>query len=93
MADRVKQLERKIMRKAFPVLKRKVRTLKGWKKVGKDTWLDTSKERHRMIIVDINTSGTYNVILGSAGGERLLLNTGLTKSQALMFAKQYMKTH
>ena len=68
--------------------------LKDWKKIMmKDEWLNTTKKYHSIIIVDKNTSGNWNFIVGSASGNRECKRMFKTKSQALKFAKSYMRTH
>ena len=67
--------------------------IKNWKKLGVSSWLNVNSKRHRILIVDKNTGGKYNVILGQAGGERLLHKMFKTKKQALAYAKAYMKKH
>ena len=62
-----------------------------WERIGLSSWLNVSQRKHRMIIVDKNTSGKYNVILGTGSGSRILLKMFKTKIQAIKFAKSYMK--
>jgi len=64
-----------------------------WEKIGLSSWLSVSQKKHRMIIVDKNTGGNWNVILGRAGGARILLKIFKTKTAALKYAKSYMRSH
>jgi len=76
--------------------------LKDWKKIGKDYWIN--KSRHAIKIgktrVPISAFGTgdrveYNVSIGYIAGNFVedYSNYFKTKSQALKFAKSYMRTH
>ena len=63
---------------------------KDWKKRKYGSYWNSKKLRQ--IIIDKNTSNRWNVILGTSGGARTLLKEPFkTKSQALAFAKAYMR--
>ncbi len=68
-------------------------SLKDWKKrKGLNTYWNSKKLRQ--IIIEKNTSGNWNVILGTQSGARLLLKKPFkTKSAALKYAKSYMRKH
>jgi len=76
---------------------------RNWKKIGRLVWLKQGKKTNirgirfvsdKMLIIDKNTAGNYNIILGKGNtGVRTLLSTKATKLEALKFAKTYMKKH
>ena len=77
--------------------------LKDWKKVGISSWLKIGKKnsirgismnKDKMLIIDKNTSGHYNVILGiGSTGSRVLKSSFKTKKQAIKFVRSYMRKH
>ena len=77
--------------------------LKDWKRIGLSTWLKKGRtfrvrgiqmHEDKMVSVDKNTSGKYNVILAKGStGARTLKGMFKTKSAALKFAMAYMRSH
>lgn len=70
-----------------------------WKSRSKLTWWN-SKKLQLLLVIDnkdmpSKTLKGYRVVLqkGIGDNKRELLNTGLTKTQALTFSKTYMETH
>jgi len=71
--------------------------LKDWKKTGKDTWSNKSREVYLQIEKgEGEDSYNYGVVLNSsytvAGGSNYLKGFK-TKPQALSFARSYMRSH
>ena len=65
--------------------------MKDWKKVGEKRggiWFENKKTYQRLVLV--KTLGENKYIITS-GGE--ILGTFKTKSEALAYAKSYMRTH
>ena len=65
--------------------------MKDYKKKGKDFWQSKDEENQ----VYINKTATKYVVIASLGFPRnpKIIKTFKTKSQALKFAKSYMRTH
>jgi len=70
---------------------------KDWKRMGSSRepqWLNTSKTKHRMLQIEERQDifEGKNFII-SINGKRIRMLKNGTKSQALKYAKAYMRTH
>jgi len=64
--------------------------MKNWKKIGKSRWdnIKDVRSRRRLVIID-----NKNVKIGLYNGATLINRKFKTKTQALRYARAYMRKH
>lgn len=66
--------------------------LKDWKKIGKNDWQKTINNNWNILWYGKFAAG-YAVVMSNSKERRIVKSGFKTKSQALKFAKQYMRIH